>query len=191
MYMCIFKYIYIYIYNTHTYTWICLQMGRIRLYRWHLASSTLPWRKRRTMASWCTAGVGSTAVPPVSWPFWQRSVLAMRLERRHCLGLKNYLALSGLVPGTQRKIHGHFILNGNEVDQRGLEYPIFRTAWFIGHCDSSWTYLFTNQWRFSKSRWYLAAVKSGCNLWYTKYFPDPLFQHALNMSAYVYVYVRV
>lgn len=92
-----------------------------------------------------------------------------------------------VVRGTQRQIHGHFFLNGDEVDQRVLEYPIFRTVWFIGDCDSSWTYLFTNQWRFSQSRWVLTAVKSGCNLWYIKYFPDPLFQHALNMSAYVYV----
>ena len=75
--ICVYLNIYIYIQYTYTYTWFCLHMGPIRSYRWHLASSTLPWRKRRTMASWCTAGVGSTAVPPVSWPFWQRSVLAM------------------------------------------------------------------------------------------------------------------
>lgn len=189
-YLCICVYLNIYIYNTHIHTHdfvsIWVPSGRTGGI-WHhqrcLGARDEQWRLG-ALLGWgqpqcrLCRGLFDNAV---SWRCW---------ERRHWLGLKNYLGLSESA-GNTKKNPWPFFWMGTMLT-RGFWSILFSEppgllGIVIAH---EHTYLPTSG-DLANPDGYLTAVKSGCNLWYTKYFPGPLFQHALNMSAYVYVYVRI
>ena len=187
MYVCIYiKYI-IYIYTQYTYIHMNLSpygSHQVVQVAFGIINAALAQETNNGVLVHCWGGVNRSAACVVAFLTTQ------------CLGDAGNVGtgwgwrttwVCRKVRGTQRKIHGHF-------------FKLTRGFWSILFSEPpgllgiviarEHTYLPTSG-DLANPDGYLTAVKSGCNLWYTKYFPDPLFQHALNMSAYVYVYVRI